>query len=131
MAESGSQAQTFLDAFVKPLITGDEVEIGLPISRETFEELAAEIDAGASERTIDVELALERRARQLLEQPPYLRFDLDGLRIAIAIHQLLFSFHAGTERGRISEKRLILSTRLFSSLTLVYPNMMISPFTML
>jgi len=100
-----SAAQSFVEHFLNPLLQGDVVTIGLPIDRSTFEELEADV-ATRSDRVAGLEVILQMQADRMFPVPPLLVFDAGALRIAVAMYQLLFSFHAAAEQGRVSEKRL-------------------------
>lgn len=106
MASDAERIQEFVQEFLVPLMTGqDDVVIGLPIDRDVFEGLVADLETGALGLS-DVDLAIQRRVGLLLADPVLVQFNVDALKIAVGIHQLLFSFHADAERGKVSDKRL-------------------------
>lgn len=100
-----SAAESFFDTFLVPLLDAEEVTVGLPIARSTWSALAADVETRGN-RVLSTELLLQMRASRVLPQPPILSFDQDALRLSVALYQLLFSFHAAAEQGRVSESRL-------------------------
>lgn len=105
MANASTPAETFFESFLGPLLHAQEVTVGLPIDRATFEILCAEVES-RGDAVAGFDIALQMQAARLLAEPPIVSFDLDTLRLAVALHQLLFSFHGAAEQGRVSGERL-------------------------
>lgn len=81
----------FIERFVLPLVEGGELHVSAPLGFGGLSRLADEPDDSAAERRLgEARLAV---CAELLPEPVTPTLDEDSLRLAIALHDLLFLFH--------------------------------------
>jgi hypothetical protein len=94
----------FVEEFVLPLVAGGTLHVGAPLGRAGYDKLrdtkiAIELDGAILE-------ARSAIAGELLVDavPPLL--DAEALRLAVAVHDMLFLFHPGAEAISVRDRRL-------------------------
>jgi len=96
--------RSFIADFVRPLVGGGTAHVGAPIGRAGLDKLRdAEHDRSA---LADVAVARAAVAGELLVDGAPPLFDLEALRLAVALHDLLFLFHPRADALSVRDARL-------------------------
>jgi hypothetical protein len=111
-------AESFLERFAVPLVSGQKVHVGTPLGAAGAGRLRAAIAEGLDATRPGQALQLERQEALLpllAEGPPPLLADDGGaIFVLAALHDLLFLVHP--ESGRLDEERLAVVARVALSL---------------
>jgi len=105
----GRTVGEFLERFAVPLVRGGPAHVGRAITRAELETFVAELD-GASVAVTAVDEARGSAVGELVVRPPPFVVDEDDVRLAAALHNLLFLEHPATAgwampRGRLARVR--------------------------
>lgn len=95
----------FLSGFVTPLVAGGELRIGRPIDADDMQAMEDDLPHA----TVDLIAADDARTEvisELVVRPPALVLDVDELRLAAGLHNLLFLAHPRTDSVAITRGRL-------------------------
>ena len=97
-------ASRFGEEFLLPLVRGGTLKIGAPLGRRGLDGLRE----GGLDRHMQAEVHAARLAvaRELLLEPIPPPLDLEALRLAVAVHDLLFLFHPDAQGALIRDRRL-------------------------
>lgn len=106
-------AATFLEHFMLPLVRGGDLHIGRPLAAEDVDQIEQDL-AHASEALVAVDEARADVLAELVVRPPSLVLDGDEVRLAAALHNVLFLAHPDLESwtvGRKARARVIETAR--------------------
>jgi hypothetical protein len=103
----------FLTSFVRPLVAGGEVHVGVPIPMPDLERWQVELDEATVE-TVAIDEARHTVLSTLVVRPPPLVLEADELALAAALHNALFVVHPRAARWSVSDRarRRIIDTAL-------------------
>ncbi len=105
MEPHASPQDGFWQTFLSPLVEGRDVTVGIPLDRVEFAGLLDEVEV-RSPVVEELERGLQRRAEMLFPSAPQIRLDESAVRIVVALHQILFAFHAASAHHRVWATRL-------------------------
>ncbi|MCP4444529.1 MAG: hypothetical protein GY811_04185 [Myxococcales bacterium] len=94
----------FLETFVLPLVVGGDMHVGAPIDAPTLEAFEQQLPH-ASVPLVAIDEAREKVLSQLVVKPPPCLLDVDDLKLAAAVHNLLFLAHPDAHGWKMSESR--------------------------
>src|SRR5262245_57168353 len=94
----------FAAQFLRPLVAGGTLHVGAPLGRVGLERLREASLDGAVEA--DIADARGAVASTLLVDPIPPRLDAEALRLAVALHDLLFLFHPRADALTVRDRRL-------------------------
>ncbi len=105
--------RTFLDRFVRPLVTGGQLHVSQPVPMADVERWATELDAATVE-LVAVDEARANVLSTLVVRPPALVLDADELALAAGLHNALFLVHPRADLWSVSDRqrRRIIDTAL-------------------
>lgn len=92
----------FLQDFVLPLVVGGPLHVGKPFDPAEVEHMENELSA-ATEAIVAVDEARQAVVAELVINPPTCVFSVDELRLAAAIHNLLFLAHPAADKWTLSQ----------------------------
>ncbi len=96
--------EQFVADFVRPLVGGGAVQVSAPLGRAGLEKLReAELPPSV---LADVAVARAAIANDLLVDAVPPQLDLEAMRLAVAVHDLLFLFHPRAEGLAVRDARL-------------------------
>jgi hypothetical protein len=103
----------FLERFVRPLVAGGEVHVGVPVPLADVDRWESELGS-ASVELVAVDDARTAVLSTLVVRPPALVLEGDELRLAAGLHDALFLVHPRTEVWSMSDRqrRKIMQTAL-------------------
>ncbi len=103
----------FLDKFVRPLVAGGELHVGVPIPLADVERWEQELD-DASVEQVAVDDARAAVLAPLVVRPPALLLGADELALAAGLHDALFLVHPRADRWSVTDRqrRKIVDTAL-------------------
>lgn len=107
----------FLSNFVVPLVRGGDMLVSEPVDAADMRVFEDDL-AHASEALVAVDEARHEVLSELVVRPPSLVLDVDELRLAAAVHNLLFLVHPSTETwsiGRGGVRKVVESAKSFAS----------------
>jgi len=99
------RVEDFLKSFVFPLVAGGRIQIERPVDIKDIENFELHLPE-ASVECETVDRARTRVISTLVLSPPPLVFDTEDLRLAAAVHNLLFLCHPRTESWTVSNRAL-------------------------
>jgi hypothetical protein len=94
----------FLAEFVVPLVRGGELVVGVPIDADDLRLFEDDLPH-ASEALVAVDEARTDVLAELVVRPPSLVLDVDELRLAAAVHNMLFLAHPRADSWAVSRGR--------------------------
>ena len=105
--------RSFLTRFVKPLVAGGELHVGVPIPMEDVLRWETELD-GATVELVAVDDARTNVLATLVVRPPALVLEGDELMLAAGLHNALFLVHPRADLWSVSDRqrRRIIDTAL-------------------
>ncbi len=103
----------FLDKFVRPLVAGGEMHVGVPIPLADVERWEHELDSASVEQ-LAVDDARTAVLAPLVVRPPALLLGADELALAAGLHDALFLVHPRADRWSVTDRqrRKIVDTAL-------------------
>lgn len=104
----------FVESFLLPLVAGGVAHVGAPLGLAGLARLRAlKVDPGLAAEVFAARSAV---ASELLYDPIPPQLDLPSLRLAIAVHDLLFLFHPGAAGLAVRGKRIAEVARFAAAL---------------
>jgi len=104
--------EEFLETFVVPFVCGGDIHVANPIDANQLRRFEDNL-AHASVPVVAVDEARTTVISELVVRPPHFVFDEEELRLAVAVHNLLFMAHPQTE-GFFVTKRALAKVAMFT-----------------
>lgn len=93
-----------LTTFVLPLVKGEQVHVGAPISPQTLEEMQRDLDSAVVEQEAVDDARIEV-ASTLVCRPPPLILEPEDLALTAGLYNTLAAIHPGTDSVLVTEKQ--------------------------